>query len=220
MRVGHELARRAGSLGRESLFVESGVCRRRNTGESGSPTRRRRPRIGGLERVLVRARSLRRASVAPHGRGTRPEQPDDRARCFCVSWLINISLARTPAFRGKMSRLLSAFFTRVARAHAGRASSHSTPAACRPPNLADGSHLTSPLLPPPAVYQNPDGGGVARPADVALVRKTGQRDGPESNGPAQRVEPRCRSRPIKSNPVFGFVVHGTGVTAHCPRHGP
>ena len=110
LRVGHELARRAGSLGHESLFVESGVCRRCNTGESGSPTRRRRPRIGGLERVLVRARSLRRASVAPHGRGTRPEQPDDRARCFCVSWLINISLARTPAFRGKMSRLLSAFF--------------------------------------------------------------------------------------------------------------
>ena len=31
---------------------------------------------------------------------------------------------------------------RVARAHAGRASRHSTPAACRPPNSADGSHLT------------------------------------------------------------------------------
>ena len=115
MRVGHELARRAGSLGRESLFVESGVCRRRNTGESGSPTRRRRPRIGGLERVLVRARSLRRASVAPHGRGTRPEQPDDRARCFCVSWLINISLARTPAFRGKMSKASERVFLRASR---------------------------------------------------------------------------------------------------------
>ena len=115
-----------------------------------------------------------------------------------------------------MSRLLGAFFTRAARAHAGRASSHSTPAACRPPNSADGSHLTSPLLPPPAVYQNPDG-GVARPADVGLARKTGHGDRPESNGPAQRVEPRCRSRPSKSNPVFGFVVHGTGVRAHCPR---
>ena len=69
-----------------------------------------------------------------------------------------------------MSRLLSAFFTRVARAHAGRAPRHSTPAACRPPNSADGSHLTSALLPPPAVYQNPDD-GVARPADMALVRK-------------------------------------------------
>ena len=165
MRVGHELARRAGSLGRESLFVESGVCRRRNTGESGSPTRRRRPRIGGLERVLVRARSLRRASVAPHGRGTRPEQPDDRARCFCVGWLINISLARTPAFRGKMSRLLSAFFTRVARAHAGRAPSHSTPAACRPPNSADGRSLASLFLPTPAIHKNPHL-GVARAACI------------------------------------------------------
>ena len=104
------------------------------------------------------------------------------------------------------------FFTHAARAHAGRASSHSTPAACRPPNSADGSHLTSPLLPLPAVYQNPDG-GVARPADVGLARKTGHGDRPESNGPAQRVEPRCRSRPSKSNPVFGFVVHGTGVVA-------
>ena len=46
---------------------------------------RRRPLIGGLERgVLVLARSLRRASAAPHGRGTRPVQPDDRARGVSV----------------------------------------------------------------------------------------------------------------------------------------
>ena len=65
------------------------------------------------------------------------------------------------------SRLLSAFFTRVSRVHADRAPSHDTRAACRSPNSADGSHLTSPLLLPLAVYQNPDG-GVARLADVAF----------------------------------------------------
>ena len=65
---------------------------------------------GEVEQALVRAGSLRRASAAPYDRSTRSEQPDDRARCFCVSRLIHVSLARTPAFRGKMPRVPNAFF--------------------------------------------------------------------------------------------------------------
>ena len=88
----------------------------------------------------------------------------------------------------------------------------------RGPESREVGYETSIILGGCWVYQNPDG-GVARPADMALVRETGQKDGPESNGPAQRVVPRCRSRPSKGNPVFGFVVHGTGASAgpHCPR---
>ena len=66
-----------------------------------------------------------------------------------------------------MSGLLSALFTRLARAHAGRAPSHSTPAACRPPNSVDGRSLASLFLPKPAIHKNPHL-GVARAACICI----------------------------------------------------
>ena len=164
---------------------------------------------------MVRERSLRRASVVSGGRDERPAQPGDSARCFCVSWLVNPSFAQTAAFPGKLSRPPSATFMRVATDGTARAHNHSTPAAPPPANSAGGSPLTSPLLSSPAVYQNPDA-GVARPADVGLARKTGHGDRPESNDPAQRVEPRGYSRPSGRYSVFRFVAHGPCVGEACP----
>ena len=56
---------------------------------------------------------------------------------------------------GFSALFLALFFTRVARAHAGLASNHSTPAACRPPNSADGGSLALVFLPTPAIHKNP-----------------------------------------------------------------